>query len=224
MNILGLFLKADFLVQLIILILIGFSIVSWAIILQQTKSLNIATKKMEAFENYFWSGTELSDLYKECQIRRDTLTGLEQIFYSGFKEFSRLRLIYFDRSESVVKGTSRIMRISMNHELELLEAYIPFLAIAGSVSPYIGLFGTILGIMNSFVFLGSVKQVTLQMVAPGIAEALISTAIGLFAAIPSVIAYNRLNLRLNKLEQDYDNFIEEFLAILYRINFVSDKQ
>ncbi|KLU15183.1 MULTISPECIES: Tol-Pal system protein TolQ [Xenorhabdus] len=222
MNILDLFLKAGFLVQLIMLILIGFSIVSWAIIIQRTKILNAASREAEAFEDKFWSGIELSRLYKESQSRRDSLSGTEQIFHSGFKEFARLHQANNPVPEAVITGTSRAMRISLNRELEVLENHIPFLGTVGSISPYIGLFGTVWGIMHAFIALGAVKQATLQMVAPGIAEALIATAIGLFAAIPAVMAYNRLNQRVNKLEQVYDNFMEEFLAILHRQAFASN--
>ncbi|KPD02128.1 Tol-Pal system protein TolQ [Moellerella wisconsensis] len=224
MNILDLFLKAGLLVQFIMLILICFSIASWAIIFQRTKVLNAATRESEAFEDKFWSGIELSRLYKESQARRDDLSGTEQIFYSGFKEFARLHQANLHAPEAVVTGATRAMRISMNREIESLENNIPFLGTVGSISPYIGLFGTVWGIMHAFIALGSVKQATLQMVAPGIAEALIATAIGLFAAIPAVMAFNRLNQRVNKLEQGYDNFMEEFLAILHRQAFTSDKK
>ncbi|TNH42631.1 Tol-Pal system protein TolQ [Photorhabdus luminescens] len=224
MNILDLFLKAGLLVQLIMLILICFSVASWAIIIQRTKILNAATREAEAFEDKFWSGIELSRLYKESQSRRESLGGTEQIFYSGFKEFARLRHANNHAPEAVVTGASRAMRISMNRELESLESHIPFLGTVGSISPYIGLFGTVWGIMHAFIALGAVKQATLQMVAPGIAEALIATAIGLFAAIPAVMAYNRLNQRVNKLEQNYDNFMEEFLAILHRQAFAAENK
>ena len=188
------------------LILIGFSIASWAIIIQRTRILNAAAREAEAFEDKFWSGIELSRLYQESQGKRDNLTGSEQIFYSGFKEFVRLHRANSHAPEAVVEGASRAMRISMNRELENLETHIPFL-------------GTVWGIMHAFIALGAVKQATLQMVAPGIAEALIATAIGLFAAIPAVMAYNRLNQRVNKLELNYDNFMEEFTAILHRQAF-----
>lgn len=224
MNILDLFLKASLFVQIIMFVLIGFSIASWAIIIQRTKILNAASREAEAFEDKFWSGIELSRLYKESQARRDELSGAEQIFYSGFKEFVRLHQANIHAPDAVVTGASRAMRISMNRELESVEAHIPFLGTVGSISPYIGLFGTVWGIMHAFIALGAVKQATLQMVAPGIAEALIATAIGLFAAIPAVMAYNRLNLRVNKLEQNYDNFMEEFLAILHRQAFSADKK
>ena len=201
MNILDLFLKASLLVKLIMLILIGFSIASWAIIIQRTRILNAAAREAEAFEDKFWSGIELSRLYQESQGKRDNLSGSEQIFYSGFKEFVRLHRANSHAPEAVV------------------ETHIPFLGTVGSISPYIGLFGTVWGIMHAFIALGAVKQATLQMVAPGIAEALIATAIGLFAAIPAVMAYNRLNQRVNKLELNYDNFMEEFTAILHRQAF-----
>lgn len=143
MNILDLFLKASLLVKLIMLILIGFSIASWAIIIQRTRILNAAGREAEAFEDKFWSGIELSRLYQESQGRRENLTGSEQIFYSGFKEFARLHRANNHAPEAVVEGASRAMRISMNRELENLETHIPFLGTVGSISPYIGLFGTV---------------------------------------------------------------------------------
>lgn len=216
MNILDLFLKASLLVKGIILLLICFSVFSWAIILKKTAVLRSATRAATVFEDRFWSGIELSRLYQQSDARRDKLSGSEQIFYSGFKEFVRLHRSYHHVPESAVKGAARAMRISMNRELEALETHIPFLGTIGSISPYIGLFGTVWGIMHSFIALGAAKQATLQMVAPGIAEALIATAIGLFAAIPAVMAYNRFNQNINKIEQNYDNFMEEFIAILHR--------
>ncbi len=221
MNIIDLFLKAGLLVKLIMLLLIGFSIASWAIIIQRTKVLNAADREAADFEDKFWSGTDLARLYKDSQARRDELSGSEQIFHSGFKEFARLHQASVHAPDAVVNGASRAMRVSFNRELESLENHIPFLGTVGSISPYIGLFGTVWGIMHAFIALGSVKQATLQMVAPGIAEALIATAIGLFAAIPAVMAYNRFTQRVNKLEQSYDNFMEEFLTILHRQAFAS---
>ncbi|CRL65243.1 Tol-Pal system protein TolQ [Proteus mirabilis] len=221
MNVIDLFLKAGLLVKLIMLILIGFSIASWAIIIQRTKVLNAADREAADFEDKFWSGTDLARLYKDSQARRDELSGSEQIFHSGFKEFARLHQASVHAPDAVVNGASRAMRVSFNRELESLETHIPFLGTVGSISPYIGLFGTVWGIMHAFIALGSVKQATLQMVAPGIAEALIATAIGLFAAIPAVMAYNRFTQRVTKLEQSYDNFMEEFLTILHRQAFAS---
>ena len=216
MNILDLFLKASLLVKLIMLILIGFSIASWAIIIQRTRILNSAAREAEAFEDKFWSGIELSRLYQESQGRRDNLTGSEQIFYSGFKEFARLHRANSHAPEAIVEGASRAMRISMNRELETLETHIPFLGTVGSISPYIGLFGTVWGIMNSFLGLAQVQQATLATVAPGIAEALIATAIGLFAAIPAVLAYNRYTARSEQIYQQRALFAEEFSALLQR--------
>ena len=221
MNVIDLFLKAGLLVKLIMLLLIGFSIASWAIIIQRTKVLNAADREAADFEDKFWSGTDLARLYKDSQARRDELSGSEQIFHSGFKEFARLHQANVHAPDAVVNGASRAMRVSFNRELESLDNNIPFLGTVGSISPYIGLFGTVWGIMHAFIALGSVKQATLQMVAPGIAEALIATAIGLFAAIPAVMAYNRFTQRVNKLEQSYDNFMEEFLTILHRQAFAS---
>lgn len=214
-NVLDLFLKSSLLVQLIILLLILFSIVSWAIIIHKTRLLNVAHRDADVFEDKFWSGKELAQLYQESDARYDRIAGSEQIFHSGFKAFSRLHRAN-SRPEAIIDGACRAMRIAMNRELEMLETHIPFLGTVGSISPYIGLFGTVWGIMNALIALGAAKQATLQMVAPGIAEALIATAIGLFAAIPAVMAYNRLNLHVNKLEQNYDNFMEEFTAILHR--------
>jgi len=224
MNILDLCFKASLVVKLIMLILICFSVASWAIIIQRTRILNAATRNAETFEDKFWSGVELSRLYQDSQARRNSLTGSEQIFYAGFKEFARLHRANNHAPDSVIEGASRAMRISINRELEALENHISFLGTVGSISPYIGLFGTVWGIMHAFIALGAVKQATLQMVAPGIAEALIATAIGLFAAIPAVMAYNRLNQRVNKLEQNYGNFMEEFTAILHRQTFSSDSK
>ncbi len=145
MNILDLFLQASLFVKLIMLVLMGFSIASWAIIIQRTRILNAATRDAEAFEDKFWSGIELSRLYQESQARRDTLSGSEQIFHSGFKEFARLHRANSHAPEAVIDGASRAMRISMNRELEALETHIPFLGTVGSISPYIGLFGTVWG-------------------------------------------------------------------------------
>lgn len=222
MNILDLFLKASLLVKLIMLILIGFSIASWLSLFRERVSLTRPRVKLKRSRTN--SGPiELSRLYQESRGRRDNLTGSEQIFYSGFKEFARLHRANSHAPEAIVEGASRAMRISMNRELETLETHIPFLGTVGSISPYIGLFGTVWGIMHAFIALGAVKQATLQMVAPGIAEALIATAIGLFAAIPAVMAYNRLNQRVNKLELNYDNFMEEFTAILHRQAFTTSE-
>lgn len=217
-SLVSLFMEASIVVKLVILILITFSVLSWAVIIQRSSVLTRAKKESVAFEDRFWSGEDLHRLHEGLENRRDGLSGAEQIFYVGFKEFNRLQQTTQD-SDAVMQGTTRAMNLALNRELEGVENYIPFLGTVGSISPYIGLFGTVWGIMHSFMGLSAVKQATLQSVAPGIAEALIATAIGLFAAIPAVMAYNRLNLRVSKLEQSYVNFIDEFTTILHRQAF-----
>ncbi|MCX8617039.1 protein TolQ [Gilliamella sp. B2923] len=216
LNIIDLFLQAGLLVQCVMLLLLLFSVMSWAIIFQRSKILNKAKKQVEQFDNSFWSADDLNVLFDRAKLHKEDICGTEHIFYSGFKEFSRLYQINPNMPEAALDGASRSMRLAMNRELDNLELHIPFLGTVGSISPYIGLFGTVWGIMHAFISLGAVKQATLQMVAPGIAEALIATAIGLFAAIPAVLAYNRLSLSVSRMEQNYLNFIDEFSAILQR--------
>lgn len=184
LNFLELFLKASIVVQFVIVILIIFSIMSWAIIIQRSRILTKALKDSAAFEDRFWSGEDLNRLFDGLENKRDGLSGSEQIFYVGFKEFSRLKQANPNAPEAIIQGSSRAMNLAMNREVEELETRVPFLATVASISPYIGLFGTVWGIMHAFMALSGAKQATLQMVAPGIAEALIATAIGLFAAIP----------------------------------------
>ncbi|WP_026374497.1 protein TolQ [Aestuariibacter salexigens] len=215
MNFIDLFLQASFLVQLVMLLLVVTSIVSWTFIFQRVKVLNYARDEMKKFEDKFWSGIDLNKLYQELSARQ-RVDGMSSIFCAGFKEFVRLRKSANTSSQALVDGTYRAMRVSMSREIDNLESNLPFLATAGSISPYIGLFGTVWGIMNAFIALGEVQQATLAMVAPGIAEALIATAMGLFAAIPAVIAYNRFSNQVEKLENHYGNFMEEFSAILNR--------
>ena len=148
--------------------------------------------------------------------RKDDITGTEEIFYAGFTEFARLRKSNANSPAYIMEGTGRAMRVAVAREVDELETSLPFLATVGSISPYIGLFGTVWGIMHAFIALGEVKQATLSMVAPGIAEALIATAMGLFAAIPAVMAYNRLSNKVSKLEHTYATFSEEFHSILHR--------
>lgn len=220
-NIFDLFLKASFLVKLIMIMLIYFSIVSWAIIIQRTFILHSAIRQTKSFEQKFCSGIELHRLSQEILSKRQKLTGSEKIFYTGFKEYTRLNHVNSNDPEAIVESASRVMRISMNRELDNLEKNIPLLGTIGSISPYIGLCGTVWSIMHVFIGLGTVKQqVTLQMIAPGVAEALIATAIGLLTSIPAVIAFNRLNICVNKLEQSYDNFTEEFITVLNHQVFV----
>ena len=218
-DLISLFAQASIVVKIVMLILITFSVLSWAVIIQRSRYLSKASKDSLAFENKFWSGEDLHRLHEGLENRRDGLSGSEQIFYVGFKEFMRLQQVSPDAPAANIQGTSRAMNLALNREVETLESYIPFLGTVGSISTYIGLFGTVWGIMHSFMGLSAVKQASLQSVAPGIAEALIATAIGLFAAIPAVMAYNRLSLRANKLEQNYANFIDEFTTILHRQAF-----
>ncbi|MFC5077286.1 Biopolymer transport protein ExbB [Vibrio thalassae] len=219
-----LILEASLLVQLVMLILLGMSVVSWAMIIKRSKVLKQATKDSDEFEDKFWSGADLSQIYQDVKKRKDDLSGTEEIFYSGFTEFLRLRKSNAESPAFIMEGTGRSMRVAVSREVEDLETNLPFLATVGSISPYIGLFGTVWGIMHAFIALGEVKQATLAMVAPGIAEALIATAMGLFAAIPAVMAYNRLSNKVGKLEHNYATFSEEFHSILHRQAMASREQ
>ncbi|KMT65467.1 protein TolQ [Catenovulum maritimum] len=212
----GLFLEASLLVQAVMVTLLLASLVSWAMIFQRKAILSNALKTAREFEDKFWSGVELSSLYHEITHKQEALTGVESLFKAGFKEFARFRKGNHGSVQGLMDATHRAMRVSLSREVDKLETNLPFLATVGSISPYIGLFGTVWGIMNAFIALGEVKQATLAMVAPGIAEALIATAMGLFAAIPAVIAYNRFSHKVEKLENSYINFIEEFSSILHR--------
>jgi len=216
MSIAGLILEASIPVQLIMLLLLIISVMSWALIFQRSGVLNTASRKSKKFEDKFWSGIDLSKLSTELSQSDQKKQGLESLFLAGYKEFMRLRQQSGVSPEAVMDGTHRAMRVAHSREVEKLEQNLSFLATVGSVTPYIGLFGTVWGIMTSFIALGSVKQATLAMVAPGIAEALIATAMGLFAAIPAVIAYNRFTNRLQRIEIRYENFLEEFSGILHR--------
>jgi biopolymer transport protein TolQ len=197
------------------LTLLLISLFSWTLIFKKRTELNQAQRDADAFEDKFWSGNELNRLYEDISSRPHSSRGLEGIFESGFKEFVRLQKTSED-SAFVLDGAQRVMRVSLAREIDQLETSLPFLATAGSTSPYIGLFGTVWGIMNSFTALGNVQNATLAMVAPGIAEALIATAMGLFAAIPAVIAYNRYANSVERLINRYDTFLEEFSSILQR--------
>lgn len=223
LSILDLFLQASLLVKVVMLILLSLSVMSWAMIFKRSKVLSVARTDSERFENKFWSGMDLSQLFNEVKVRKDRISGTEKIFYSGFNEFARLSRVS-SSSDAVMDGTSRAMRVTVSREVDHLETNLPFLATVGSITPYIGLFGTVWGIMHSFIALGSVKQATLSMVAPGIAEALVATAMGLFAAIPAVIAYNRLSVKVGKLEHNYAAFMDEFSSILHRQAMASQEK
>ncbi len=213
---LDLIMNATLLVQFVMLILVLASVISWTMIFNKRKFLKFAIKEATRFENQFWSVEDLSPLYTRITSGRYDPTGMEKIFEAGFKEFVRLRKQEHIEAEVVLDAAQRSMRIAMNKEMDDLETHLSFLATVGSTSPYIGLFGTVWGIMNSFQALGNVQQATIAMVAPGISEALIATAMGLFAAIPAVIAYNRFSSDVERLINRYDNFMEEFASILHR--------
>ena len=215
LSIFDLFLQASLLVKTVMLILLGFSVACWAMIFQRKKAIDSAGAQLKQFEDRFWSGADLTKLYNEISSRQH-VQGIESLFVAGFKEFARLRKSNIHSPQAIVDGTHRAMRVALSREVDELEAHLPFMATVGSISPYIGLFGTVWGIMNSFIALGAVQQATLAMVAPGIAEALVATAMGLFAAIPAVMAFNRFSHKVEKLENSYGNFMEEFSSILQR--------
>ncbi|GDX83980.1 protein TolQ [Methylococcaceae bacterium] len=208
--------EASFVVQFVMLILFTASLVSWTFIFSKRKELNRSIEITDEFEEQFWSGVSLSELYRKLAAKDFEPEGIEKIFLAGYKEFSRMRLSGNVEPGVQVESAQRVMRIELLRELDRLDEHLAFLATVGSTSPYVGLFGTVWGIMNSFMALGNVKQATLAQVAPGIAEALIATAIGLFAAIPAVIAYNRFSTRLDRLTGRYELFVEEFIVLLQR--------
>ncbi len=214
--------NASWVVQGVMLILLGAVFASWVIIIQRQRVLSAAKNSFDKFEDRFWSGMDLSQLYKEIN-QEPPAFGVENIFTAGFREFSRLRQQSSADPEAVMEGTQRAMRVATTRESELLELHLPFLATVGSTSPYVGLFGTVWGIMNSFRGLANVHQATLATVAPGIAEALIATAIGLFAAIPAVIFYNRFTTKVDQVISNYETFGEEFISILHRQVYKKNK-
>jgi biopolymer transport protein TolQ len=208
--------EASPIVQIVMAILVLASVISWTFIFSKYREIKRAVETSEEFEERFWSGIDLSDLYWQLTKEDYDTEGLENIFLAGFKEFARLRQQPNIGPDAVLEGAQRVMRVALNRELERLDERLPFLATVGSTSPYVGLFGTVWGIMNSFRSLGGVKQATLAMVAPGISEALIATAMGLFAAIPAVMAYNRYSTDIGRLANRYEAFTEEFLSLLHR--------
>jgi len=207
--------NASLLVQLVMLLLVIVSIVSWMMIFQKWVSLRRAQIEYEAFEDHFWSGIDLRQFYNELE-GEEALNGIENIFVSGFKEFLRLSEQSEADPDAVMQGVQRAMRVALNREEARLETNLAFLATVGSTSPYVGLFGTVWGIMNSFRSLANMSQATLASVAPGISEALIATAMGLFAAIPAVIGYNRFSAKSDSITDLYQTFSDELITILHR--------
>jgi len=212
----SLIMNASLVVQLVMALLVLASVLSWTIIFDRSRVLKRAQREAEEFESRFWSGGDLGDLYRSIDRDRDSLRGAGAVFHAGFREFARLRENPGVEPMALVEGARRAMRVALSREVDTLENHLSFLATVGSTSPYVGLFGTVWGIMNAFHALGNVKQATLNLVAPGIAEALIATAMGLFAAIPAVVAYNRYANSVQRLENRYDDFVEEFSNILQR--------
>jgi biopolymer transport protein TolQ len=215
MSIISLIANASFVVQLVMLLLVMASVASWVIIVQRWRLLSATREQLDQFEERFWSGIDLNQLYKECQQNPEPM-GVENVFTSGLKEFGKIRQQAPDEPDTIMESTQRAMRITISRETEVLEHHLSFLATVGSTSPYIGLFGTVWGIMHSFQGLAMMKQATIASVAPGISEALVATAMGLLAAIPAVIFYNRFTTKSEQLITGMQTFGEEFSSILYR--------
>ncbi len=223
------FINASFLVKLVMLLLIVASVISWTYILQRTFYLKEVRATTAVFERAFWSGGDLSKLYAESMKQRDDVEGMETIFQAGFKEFLRLHKQAGMTAEAVLASARRAMNVAQMRVQDKLEIHLPMLATVGSTSPFVGIFGTVCGIMLTFRTLANVQQATISMVAPGIAEALIATAMGLFAAIPAVVAYNRFTTDINRLLSRFDVFQDEFSNIIFRqaqisLNKVEEKE
>lgn len=216
--------NSSFVVKFVISLLLLASITSWSIIFQRLFLLRQTRKEIKKFEHLFRSGSNLTTLYHQLAKKKNKLSSTASIFFAGFNAFFRLKQESNPTKEAILEVTQRAMRIAQRREVDFLERNLNFLATVGSTSPYVGLFGTVWGIITSFQALGAVQQVTISIVAPGISEALITTAIGLFAAIPAVIAYNRFTSGLEEITQGYDNFQEEFLTLLHRKSYSVRKE
>jgi len=213
-----LILGASLVVKAVMLLLLAVSFLSWMFIFSKWFAIRRARAQTEQFEREFWGGKDLNLIYQGAVNNRHTIGSLERIFEAGFREFAKLRGQKSAHTEAsdMVDGARRAMRATFQREMDFLERHLAFLASTGSVSPYVGLFGTVWGIMHAFRSLANVQQATLAQVAPGIAEALIATAIGLFAAIPAVVAYNRYSYDIERLANRFESFMEEFSNILHR--------
>lgn len=216
MSLLTLVMNASLPVQLVMLLLLAASLISWTIIFSKRGLIRRTKAASDDFEADFWSGGDLNTLYRDASRHKGGSIGMASIFEAGFREFNRSTAQEDIEPAKVVEECQRAMRVAQMREVDRLEQSLATLATIGSTSPYVGLFGTVWGIMNSFRALGNVQSATLSMVAPGIAEALVATAMGLFAAIPAVIAYNRYADKVVRLESRYDGFMEEFASILQR--------
>ena len=216
MSIVSLLLHASFVVQLVVAILLTISVTSWAAIVRKLSALKRIKNLNEEFERVFWSGTSLNELFSAATQNAKMAGPMERIFASGMREYQKLRERRISDAGTLLDGARRAMRASFQREMDVAEAQLAFLASVGSISPYVGLFGTVWGIMHAFTGLASLQQVTLATVAPGIAEALVAPAIGLFAAIPAVVAYNRFSHDVDRIAIKMETFIEEFSNILQR--------
>ena len=216
LNVLALILGASLFVKLVMGVLLLFSFLSWVIIFRKKAMLDRAIGGANEFEERFWSGADLAGLFREVSGRGNDISGIESIFEGGFREFARLRQRRGLDPRTMLEGAQRAMRVAATREMDRLEQSLEFLANVGSISPYVGLLGTVWGIMTAFQGLANVKEATIAMVAPGISEALIATAMGLFAAIPAVVAYNRYSNKVERLGGRYETFQEEFSQILQR--------
>jgi biopolymer transport protein TolQ len=213
--------QASLLVQLVMLLLLLASLFSWTVIFAKRSVLKAALREADDFEDAFWSGGDTTELYNRWTNRGKQQSGMAGLFVSGYREYSRLAGKGGVDRTNVLDGVQRAMRVALAREIDSLENHLSFLATVGSTSPYVGLFGTVWGIMNSFRSLGTMQQATIASVAPGIAEALVATAMGLFAAIPAVIAYNRYSNQVERLVARYETFIEEFVSIVGRQSFAA---
>ena len=218
LNLWSLVMNASWLAQLVMLSLFVISVMSWVIIVQKWIIISDAEKELFGFEKRFWSGMDLSQLYREGTGKQGgvSVIGMENLFRSGFKEFTRLRQQPGIDSDAVMEGSQRAMRVALAREEKVLERHLPILSTVASVSVYLGLFGTVWGIMNTFVSLANQSQASLAVVAPGIADALLATEMGLFAAIPAAIAYNRYAAKVDSVIHSYQTFMDEFSSILHR--------
>jgi len=216
MSIVTLVLHASFVVQIVMAMLMSISVASWAAIIRKITAIKRIQNLNEEFERVFWSGTSLNELFAAASQNAKLSGPMERIFASGMREYQKLRERRISDPGTLLDGARRAMRASFQREMDAAESQLAFLASVGSVSPYVGLFGTVWGIMHAFTGLASLQQVTLATVAPGIAEALVATAIGLFAAIPAVVAYNRFARDIDRVAIKLETFIEEFSNILQR--------
>lgn len=221
LSIVHLITQAGPIVKLVMLMLVMASVISWTFIFAKYKEFQSAFKVTNTFEKRFWSGIDLNELSRQVGSDHYDRSGMESIFHMGFQEYKRLNDQQGMEPMHVVEGARRAMQAQYTREMDLLDNHLPFLATVGSTSPYVGLFGTVWGIMSSFQALGNMKQATLALVAPGISEALVATAMGLFAAIPAVVAYNRFSTNADRLATRYETFMDDFTTVLQRQAHIS---